>query len=54
MYKEILRSMEGVEVGAVVGFLIFFTFFLVMIIGYVYRITHQGAHAKAPLSQGQA
>ena len=32
MYKEILRSMEGVEVGAVVGFLIFFTFFLVMII----------------------
>ncbi|MCB0502025.1 MAG: cbb3-type cytochrome c oxidase subunit 3 [Bacteroidetes bacterium] len=32
MYKEILRSIEGVEMGGVLAFMIFFVFFLVMII----------------------
>lgn len=32
MYKEILRSIDGIEFGGVLAFSIFFIFFLVMIV----------------------
>ncbi|MEZ5008780.1 MAG: hypothetical protein R2728_04205 [Chitinophagales bacterium] len=32
MYKEILRSIDGIEMGGVLAFSIFFIFFLVMIV----------------------
>lgn len=28
MYKDVLRSIEGIDIFPVIGFLIFFTFFL--------------------------
>jgi len=37
MYKEVLRSMEGVEVGAIFSLLLFFGFFLALII-YLVRL----------------
>jgi amino acid permease len=37
MYKEVLRSMEGVEIGAIFSFSIFFVFFLIMIV-YLIRL----------------
>lgn len=32
MYKEILRTINGVEIGGVISFLIFFIFFITMIV----------------------
>lgn len=37
MYKEILRSMDGVDIGGSISFLIFFAFFLALLI-YVWRM----------------
>jgi cbb3-type cytochrome oxidase subunit 3 len=37
MYKEILRSIDGVEIGGTISFLIFFVFFLMLLV-YVMRM----------------
>ncbi len=36
MYKEVLRSMEGVEISAIFSFLVFFGFFLGLIIYLIF------------------
>ena len=37
MYKEILRGMTGVELAPLVSFVIFFSFFLILIV-YVFMM----------------
>ena len=37
MYKEILRTIDGVEIGATISFLIFFGFFLLLLV-YTWRM----------------
>ena len=32
MYKEILRGIDGVEIGGTISFLIFFGFFLMLLV----------------------
>lgn len=50
MYKEILRSMDGIAIGGTIGFLIFFAFFIGLLI-YVFtmRKEHRDEMKKLPL-----
>lgn len=52
MYKEILRNTEGMEIGAVISFVIFFSFFLMLLV-YVFRMskTHRDDMKNLPLDQ---
>lgn len=37
MYKDVLRSIEGIEMGSLFSFLLFFGFFLILIV-YLIRM----------------
>jgi len=40
MYKEILRSIEGVEIGGTIAFMIFFGFFLMLLV-YTWKMSKE-------------
>lgn len=52
MYKEVLRNINGIELGGIISFIIFFTFFLALII-YLIRMKkdHRDEMKNLPLDE---
>jgi len=52
MYKEALRGIEGLEIGAMIAVVIFFTFFVGLIIYVVgYKPSHTDLMENMPLEE---
>lgn len=55
MYKEALRGIEGLEIGALIAVVIFFVFFVsLMIYVYGYKPSHTDRMENMPLEEKDA